>query len=139
VSNVSNPVQIANYTIGDRGSDSPVLRDHKAFLFDRQRNLLVIPALVAQIDRNEYPGEIPPYAYGKPVWQGALVFNVTLEQGFLLRGGITHTETTAEIQNWNYYVQRSLYIEDTLYTVSNVKVKMNDLQDLAPINEITVG
>ena len=67
------------------------------------------------------------------------MFNVTLEQGFLLRGGISHTETAAEIQNWNYYVQRSLYIENTLYTVSNVKVKMNDLQDLAPINEITVG
>jgi len=139
VSNVSNPVQIANYTIGERGSDSPVLRDHKAFLFDRQRNLLVIPALVAQIDRSEYPGEVPPYAYGKPVWQGALVFNVTLEKGFLLRGGITHIETTAEKENWNYYVQRSLYIEETLYTVSNVKVKMNDLQDLAPIKEIIVG
>jgi uncharacterized secreted protein with C-terminal beta-propeller domain len=139
VSNVSNPLQIANYTIGERGSDSPVLRDHKAFLFDRQRNLLVIPALVAQIDRSEYPGEIPPYAYGKPVWQGALVFNVTLEKGFLLKGGVTHIETTAEKENSNYYVQRSLYIEDTLYTVSNVKVKMNNLQDLAPIKEILVG
>ena len=139
VSNVSNPVQIANYTIGERGSDSPVLRDHKAFLFDRQRNLLVIPALVAQIDRSEYPGEVPPYAYGKPVWQGAMVFNVTLEAGFALRGGITHIETAAEKENWNYYVQRSLYIEDTLYTVSNVKVKMNNLQDLALIKEIKVG
>jgi uncharacterized secreted protein with C-terminal beta-propeller domain len=139
VSNVSNPVQIANYTIGERGSDSPVLRDHKAFLFDRQRNLLVIPALVAQIDRSEYPGEIPPYAYGKPVWQGALVFNVTLEKGFLLRGGITHIETTAEKENWNYYVQRSLYIEETLYTISNVKVKINNLQDLASLKEIIVG
>ena len=99
----------------------------------------MIPALVAQIDRSEYPGEIPPYAYGKPVWQGALVFNVTLEKGFLLRGGITHIETTAQKENWDYYVQRSLYIEETLYTVSNVKVKMNNLQDLAPIKEIIVG
>jgi uncharacterized secreted protein with C-terminal beta-propeller domain len=139
VSNVSNPVQIANYTIGDRGSDSPVLRDHKAFLFDRQRNLLVIPALVAEIDPSEYKGEIPPYAYGKPVWQGAMVFNVTLEKGFELRGGITHIENVAEKEDWNYYVQRSLYIENTLYTISNAKVKMNDLQALALIKEIRVG
>jgi uncharacterized secreted protein with C-terminal beta-propeller domain len=139
VSNVSNPVQIANYTIGDRGSDSPVLRDHKAFLFDRQRNLLVIPALVAEIDPSEYPGEIPPYAYGKPVWQGAMVFNVTLERGFELRGGITHVENAAEQQDWNYYVQRSLYIENVLYTISNVKVKMNSLEDLTLIKEIRVG
>jgi inhibitor of cysteine peptidase len=139
VSNVSNPTQIANYTIGDRGSDSPVLRDHKAFLFDRQRNLLVIPALVAQIDPSEYPGEIPDYAYGEPVWQGALVFNVTLEEGFRLRGGVTHIENPADKTDWNHYVQRSLYIEDTLYTVSNVKVKMNSLQDLTFIKEIAVG
>jgi uncharacterized secreted protein with C-terminal beta-propeller domain len=139
VSNVSNPVQIANYTIGDRGSDSPVLRDHKAFLFDRQRNLLVIPALVAEIDPSEYPGEIPPDAYGKPVWQGALVFNVTLEEGFVFRGGITHIESAADKTDWSHYVQRSLYIEDTLYTVSNAKVKMNSLQDLTFIKEIEVG
>jgi uncharacterized secreted protein with C-terminal beta-propeller domain len=139
VSNVSNPTQIANYTIGDRGSDSPVLRDHKAFLFDRQRNLLVIPALVAQIDPSEYPGEIPDYAYGEPVWQGALVFNVTLEEGFRLRGSVTHIENPADKTDWNHYVQRSLYIEDTLYTVSNVKVKMNSLQDLTFIKEIAVG
>lgn len=139
VSNVSNPVQIANYTIGDRGSDSPVLRDHKAFLFDRQRNLLVIPALVAEIDPSEYPGEIPPYAYGKPVWQGAMVFNVTLEKGFELRGGITHVENAAEQQDWNHYVQRSLYIENVLYTISNVKVKMNSLEDLTLMEEIRVG
>jgi len=139
VSNVSNPVQIANYTIGDRGSDSPVLRDHKAFLFDRQRNLLVIPALVAEIDPSEYPGEIPPYAYGKPVWQGAMVFNVTLEKGFELRGGITHIENAAEQPDWNHYVQRSLYIENMLYTISNAKVKMNNLEDLTLIKEIRVG
>ena len=139
VSNVSNPTQIANYTIGDRGSDSPVLRDHKAFLFDKQRNLLVIPALVAQIDPSKYPGEIPPYAYGETVWQGALVFNVTLEQGFKLRGGVTHIENPADKTDWNHYIQRTLYIEDTLYTVSNVKIKMNNLQDLTFIKEIAVG
>jgi uncharacterized secreted protein with C-terminal beta-propeller domain len=136
VSDVSNPLEIANYTIGDRGSDSPVLRDHKAFLFDREKNLLVIPALVAQIDRSEYPGEVPPWAYGKPVWQGALVFNVTLQEGFGFRGGITHIENINDIDGWNYYVQRSLYIEDVLYTISNVKVKMNSLHDLTFINEI---
>ncbi|HUW47322.1 MAG TPA: beta-propeller domain-containing protein [Patescibacteria group bacterium] len=139
VSNVSNPVQIANYTIGDRGSDSPVLRDHKAFLFDRQRNLLVIPALVAEIDPSEYPSEIPPYAYGKPVWQGAMVFNVTLEKGFELRGGITHVENAAEQPDWNHYVQRSFYIENMLYTISTAKVKMNNLEDLTLIKEIRVG
>ncbi|MFQ5871985.1 MAG: beta-propeller domain-containing protein, partial [Candidatus Geothermarchaeales archaeon] len=35
VSDVANPVEIAKYVIGDRGTESPVLQDHKALLFDR--------------------------------------------------------------------------------------------------------
>ena len=139
VSNVSNPIQMANYTIGDRGSDSPVLSDPKAFLFDKSKNLLVIPVLVAKVDQSQYPsGEIPPSAYGQPVWQGDYVFNLTLSEGFVFRGGITHIEDGTSIWNSNYYVQRSLYIENVLYTVSNVKVKLNSLDDLAFIKEINI-
>lgn len=138
VSNVSNPVQVANYTIGDRGSDSPVLRDHKAFLFDKTKNLLVIPALEARVDRTQYPYDVPPSAYGQPVWQGAYVFNVTLEKGFELRGNITHMENGISIYDSNFYVKRSLYIENVLYTVSDAKVKLNSLDDLAFIKEIRV-
>jgi uncharacterized secreted protein with C-terminal beta-propeller domain len=64
---------------------------------------------------------------------------VTLEEGFRLRGGVTHIENPADKTDWNHYVQRSLYIEDILYTVSNAKVKMNSLQDLTFIKEIEVG
>ena len=140
VSNVSNPIQMANYTIGDRGSDSPVLSDPKAFLFDKSKNLLVIPVLVAKVDQSQYPsGGIPPSAYGQPVWQGAYVFNLTLGEGFVFRGGITHVEDGTSIWDSNYYVQRSLYIENVLYTVSNAKVKLNSLDDLAFIKEIEIG
>lgn len=141
VSNVSNPIQMANYAIGDRGSDSPVLSDPKAFLFDKSKNLLVIPVLVAKIDQSQYPNAsaIPPSAYGQPVWQGAYVFNLTLSEGFVFRGGITHIENGTSIWDSNYYVQRSLYIENVLYTVSNAKVKLNSLDDLAFIKEIDIG
>jgi hypothetical protein len=139
VSNVSNPVQMANYTIGDRGSDSPVLTEHKAFLFDKSKNLLVIPVLVAKVDQSQYPGEVPPYAYGQPVWQGAYVFNLTLNEGFVFRGGITHIENGISIWNTSYYVERSLYIEDILYTVSKVKVELNSLEDLTFLKEIKVS
>ena len=42
---------------------------------------------------------------------------------------------------WYYYdspasVKRSLYMDDVLYTISEKKVKMNDLDDLGEINEI---
>ncbi len=136
VSNVTNPVQLDNITIGDRGSDTPVLYDHKAFLFDRARELLVIPVLEAKIDESEYGGEVPPYAYGDPVWQGAYVFDISLLHGFLFEGRITHLENGMNIYEDNYWVKRSVYIEDVLYAISSRKVSLNKLDDLSPILEI---
>jgi inhibitor of cysteine peptidase len=136
VSNVSDPKQIANYTIGDRGTDSPILRDHKAFLFDKSRNLLVIPVQVSEIDETKYLEGVPSYVSGTPVWQGAYVFNITLTDGLVLRGNITHLENGITIGDDSLWVNRALYIENVLYTVSNKKIKMNSLEDLAFLKEI---
>ncbi|MFB0556392.1 MAG: beta-propeller domain-containing protein [Dehalococcoidia bacterium] len=141
VTDVSNPVEISKLEIGDRGSDSPVLWDHKAFLFDRSRNLLVMPILVAEVDQSEYPEGVPSWAYGEPVWQGAYAFNVSLDQGIQLKGGITHIDL-ADWKDHYYYsyssfeVTRSLYIGDVLYTISDAKIKMNSLENLDYINEV---
>jgi uncharacterized secreted protein with C-terminal beta-propeller domain len=37
------------------------------------------------------------------------------------------------------HVKRSLYIGDILYTISDTKVKMNDLGTLAEINEVQLS
>lgn len=134
VSNVSNPTQIDVFIIGDRGSDSPVLTDHKAFLFDRERELLVVPVLVKEIDRTQYPTDVPPDAYGTPVWQGAYVLRITKE-GFTLRGRITHGAGSGVPEN-EYWVMRTLYIEDVLYTVSQMKLKLNDIDTLEKLGEV---
>lgn len=122
VSNVSDPKEKVPPYKTDEGSNSIVLDDHKAFLFDKSRNLLVMPI-------TEYKD------YG---WQGAYVFNITIEQ-IELRGIITHMENdTGDVRSYYYsnYVVRSLYIDDVLYTISASKVKMNNLETLAEINEI---
>jgi len=142
VSNVSNPVEIDKEIIGHRGTDSPVLWDHKAFLFDKPRNLLVIPVLVAEVDESEYPEGVPSWAYGEPVWQGAYVFHVSPDVGLNLTGRITHIENLADLeQDYHYFyssfsVERSLYIDDVLYTISDAKIKMNNLENLDYINEV---
>lgn len=142
VSDVEKPKEMAKYEIGDRGTDSPVLTDHKAFLFDRSRGLLVIPVLVAEIDEEKYPNGVPSNTYGDYVWQGAYVFNVSLDEGFTLRGRVTHIEDGAGFLKSGYYfsspysVERSLYIGSVLYTISDRKVKMNSLETLAEVNEV---
>ena len=146
VSDVSNPVEVSKFEIGDRGTDSPIIYDHKSLLFDKEKNLLVIPVAVAEIDENNYRDGVPDWAYGEYVWQGAYVLDISLD-GIDLRGRITHMDdnTIAEDRYYNYYeyanyiIQRTFYMDDVLYTVSNMKVKMNNLQTLAEINEVDLS
>ncbi|MGB9741296.1 MAG: beta-propeller domain-containing protein [Candidatus Bathyarchaeales archaeon] len=139
VSNVSDPKEIAKFIIGERGTDSPVLRDHKAFLFDKERGLLVIPVLVADVNESTYPDGVPPYVCGEPVWQGAYVFTVSLEieEKIVLQGTVTHIEN-GKVMDSMYYITRALYVGDFLYTISEGKVKINSLLDLSEIKELNI-
>jgi inhibitor of cysteine peptidase len=141
VSDLANPREAAKYEIGDRGTDSPILSDHKALLFDKERNLLAIPVLVAEIDETKYSGEVPDNAYGDYVYQGLYVFSIT-EDSISLRGRITHMDNEDEFMKSGYYfyseysVFRALYIEDLLYTLSNKRIEINNLTTLEPISQI---
>lgn len=141
VSNVSSPKEVAKYEIGDRGTESPVLQDHKAFLFSKSQNLLVLPILLAEIDESQYPTGVSPYMHGEYVYQGAYVLNISPDGGITLRGRVTHLDNASDLLFSGYYyaspysVKRSLYIEQVLYTISDKKVKANHLETL---DEITV-
>jgi uncharacterized secreted protein with C-terminal beta-propeller domain len=124
VTEVTAPIEMGKYTLAGDWSDTPVLSDHKAFLFDRSKDLLVIPASIHDLNQEQSS------------WQGALVFNVTLTNGIVLGGSITHQEANANYWESNYWVDRSLYIENVLYTLSVKKIKMNSLTDLALLKEI---
>jgi len=134
VTDLTEPKELAKYEIGDRGSDSPVLSDHKAFLFSKERNLLVIPVSVAKAD-----AKAPSWATGEIVWQGAYVFTISLEleEKITLKGTITHVEN-GNVHNASYHATRALYINDVLYTISESKIKMNSLLDLSEIGELNL-
>jgi uncharacterized secreted protein with C-terminal beta-propeller domain len=131
VRDVENPKQVGKVEIGDSGSDSAVLSDHKAFLFDKEKNLLVIPARVV---RQEYPSVEKTEDDLPRVWYGAYVFGVDPASGFVLRGTVEHG-TQGESYYWygnsKNEVKRSLYIGDTLYTLSTAKILANPLDDIS--------
>jgi len=139
VNDVTKPKEISKYEIGDRGTDSYALSDHKAFLFSKSKNLLVIPILLAEIDEEKYVGEIPTNVHGDYVWQGAYIFDVSLENGFIVKGMVSHADEEEFLKSGYYSpysVKRSLYIGGVLYTVSDKMIKMNDLDDLEYINKV---
>jgi len=143
VSDVENPRELAKIEIGDRGTDSPALYDHHAFLFSKARNLLIIPVLEAQIDEGDFSGTVPGNFYGEYVYQGAYVFSISRD-GIELRGRVTHIDDDSFIRSgfWfesEYSVERSLYIEDSLYTISRGMLKVNDLGTLEEIVSVELG
>lgn len=148
VSDFKNPKEVAKVIIGDRGTDSPVLYEHKAFLFDRERELLVLPVSLYEID-DEYKEQNNGYtgsAYGKFTFQGAFVYKLSLEDGFEFNGRITHMDNDEFPDDYRWYwgssssdVIRSLYIDDVLYTISNNMIKMNNLNDLSEINSLDLN
>jgi inhibitor of cysteine peptidase len=135
VSDVNHPVCVDSVEIGEAGTDSEALRDHKAFLFAKEKDLLVIP--VSEIRRVEIPAS--KYAsYGTQTWQGAYVFSVDPDDGFTLKGTVTHRE-----KDPSYYwgsadaVRRSLYMDDVLYTISERSIIMSSLKDIGDrLNEV---
>ncbi len=137
VTDPSHPIDTSDYFVGDRGSDSPALTDHRSVLFDQSLNLLVIPLSIAL---NQTTATCT-WCYNPPVWQGAYVFNVSVSNGIVLRGNVTQIPT-GQLPTWNnsgFFVTRALYIGSVLYTVSNNMVKMNSLSDLTELNSVSLA
>ena len=153
VTNVNAPTEIAKYIVQGDYTYSQALYDPKAFLFDKARQLLVIPVSKTTYGVVKDVVPVPPADTGSGststsiapqggYWDGAYVFKLTLA-GFELRGGVTHQSTTTTEQYWygdyNMMVNRALYIGNTLYTISNAKLKLNSLTDLTQIAEVKLS
>lgn len=154
VSDIEHPVEEAKIVIGNRGTDSPALYDHKAFLFDREKELLVIPVSLYEIPQDTLDSVnnsgITEFGsdWGQFTFQGAYVYRLSLEDGFEYQGRITH-QTPEQMQHTeDYYwywgssstdITRTLFIGDVLYTISNSMVKMNNLGDLSEISSISLS
>jgi inhibitor of cysteine peptidase len=138
VTNVNAPTEIAKYIVEGDWTDSQALYEPKAFLFDKAKELLVIPISVSNYGVIDQTGkDITQGGF----WQGAYVFNVTVAGGFQLRGEIAHQQTSTGLSYYidvNSAVHRALYIDKTLYTVSDAMIKLNNLADLAPIAEVNL-
>ncbi len=136
VQDVANPQQLSTYQIQQKTEEyywsySSALYEHKAFLFDKEKQLLVIPV---SVDYKE----------------SAYVFDIS-EDEIALKGIITHESDADKIDtneslkssywmgDYSYSIKRSLYIEDVLYTISDAMIKMNDLVTLDEIARISLS
>lgn len=144
VTDVSRPVQRFSEIIGDRGTDSELLTNHRALLFSREKNLLAFPVTLMEVNNNPDKMKMNLLQYGEFTFQGALVYNLDIEKGFNLKGRITHLTGEDYLKagnswyNSNKNVQRIIYIGDTLFTLSNSMVKANAMSDLKERGSVAI-
>lgn len=155
VRDVAHPVEKFRVIIGDRSTDSELLRNHRALLFSRERGLLALPVTLHQVHPAVRAAD--PLAYGRLTFQGLYVFSLDPERGFDLRGRVTHlTETDRRRLGEGWYspvplppgtqgepgdpsrrfVERALYIGDTLYALSQRRITAHDLAGLTEVGSL---
>jgi hypothetical protein len=141
VSNMERPTLLHRELIGTRGSTSDAATDHLAFNFFPPRDLLALPMVICEGGDGGRYGD-------RMTFSGLLVYEVTILDGFAALGRVSHADTASiadvTCSNWwtasNSQVQRSIFMEDYVYSVAPDAIKVNHLdalgEDLAVVDLI---
>lgn len=144
VTDVSHPVEKFKEVIGDRGTESDILHNHKALLFSKERDLLAFPITVMEVPNKPAGGQQAATAYGQFTFQGAYVYGLDLNTGFQLKTRITHLsddELRKAGNQWYHSdrsIERLLYIGDSLYTLSQGAIQTHDLAGFSKQGELDI-
>lgn len=142
VTRVDQPVEMSRAVIGDRGTDSELLNNHKALLFSKEKNLLAFPVTLMELGANNTKKVDGAPAYGSFTFQGAYIYNIDLKNGLQYKGRISHLESDDYQRAGDYWyesdnnIKRVLYIGNVLYTVSPGQIKAQSIADLKPISSL---
>lgn len=123
VTDPTNPKEMYSVDIGDRWTYSEILDNHKALLFSKEKNIIAFPVYI----REETSDYRTLYKF-----QGAIIYGLDLENGFNLRGMITHKEDPEGYYTYDYdkNVERIIYIKDNFYTLSQGLVKETNMETM---------
>lgn len=126
ISNLSAPKEVSTVKIDAGFSTSEALYNHKAFLFSKDKNLIAFPVSV--------------YNKNNSSFAGAYVYNINLNNGITYKGKITHSNVNTEVSNsvnsYTTQINRIMYIDDNLYTVSQSEIKANKISDLSELSTV---
>jgi len=144
VADVTRPAEMSRALIGDRGTDSELLRNHKALLFSPEKNLLAFPVTVMEVENQAVAGQpektIPEY--GRFSFQGIYIYNIDLKNGLQFKGRISHLDPNDYLKAGDAWygtdksIDRALYIDDILYTTSPAMIKANYLDNLQEVKTL---
>ncbi len=132
VSDVTDPKQKFVEVIGDRGTYCELLNNHKALLFDKEKELLAFPIQIQEFDEE--------LGYTQTSFSGAVVYKLNAEDGFEELAKLTHYSDIDMLKMGDFWpydfeknIQRILYIGEYLYSVAQGGIKSHELDSLEAV------
>ncbi len=116
VSDLENPREMFNISIGQAYVDSEIIYNHKALFYNKDKELIGFPV-------NSYN------YYDKEYRDGFAIFKIDLDKGF---------EKVGDIKQDTYDIDRAIYIEDKFYTLSQKQVIIYDLNTFEKIKQLNL-
>jgi inhibitor of cysteine peptidase len=125
ISDFTSPQLLHKTIIGDRGTNSEALYNHKAFTFWESNGLLALPI-------NLYEYQAPPASpgnYGDFTFSGLYVYRVSTGEGFRQIGRIP---VVPDISRYWYYSgwTRGMFIDDKVYAITPETVRSAYITDI---------
>lgn len=122
ISDIEHPKEVQKEIIGYRGTTSELLQNHKALLADMDKGIIGFPITITENKNGKSGSE----ADVETVFSGARVYTVDAENGFSLKGSVTHYASNDVFLksgeyffgDYNLNIQRILFIGDTFYSIS---------------------
>ena len=131
VSDPTNPTEMFKTNIGTSGTYSELLYNHKALMYSKEKNLMAFPVTISK-NANNYRSNLK--------FQGAMIYNVDLENGFILKGMISHKQIEDGYMDYDYTknVERIIYIGNNIFTLSKGLIKVTNLDTMDEIESLEI-
>ncbi|OZU87974.1 hypothetical protein CIL03_14830 [Virgibacillus indicus] len=136
VSDPANPIEKFSEVIGQGHSYSELNHNHKALYQHPTENLFGFPAALFETKKIQ-KGDIT-YEDQKFLFEGALLYSITPEEGIKLKDTITHQQSNIEYPEWKSEVKRIVSVDDVIYTISYDQMKVYDLNDKNGIKSVSL-
>jgi hypothetical protein len=133
VSDMENPVRVAQEVIDSGWSNSEAQYDHHAFTYYPSRAVLAIPATLEEYDSETYS-----------YFSGLILYRVDVEDGFTEIGRVSHTglaedyycdtmgwECGSDAERgypWYAWMRRAVFVDDFVYAISNLGVTSSAIE-----------
>jgi beta propeller domain-containing protein len=121
VTRPTEPVLLHREKIGTRGSSSAAATDHLAFNYFDEKKLLAVPMTICEGGGDGTFGD-------RLTFSGLLVYEVSLDKGFVRLGGVDHGKQGASCRTWwsqaDSEVKRSIFMDDLVFSIASNVMKV---------------